>query len=315
MKDKQRISRDFAHSHIGIWPRSRNHAICLLLFHVRNIMYTEVSIDLKTDFYSRYGETAGEVFFERTGMPCVLLDSGSHMLAFSMGCGVRAYGRNWGDVLRIMNADSNVCYVHFADSGMGAQILYKQDLQDIDGMKETVDYTVDKLLRRMHRGRSTAQPADVVAVCDRYGSHGYCAYVSHSMVRQIPLPMSDMNVILIRTGKKRLRTDTESIKHFRSSETRRIIAAAEALRECRIEVLLDMVNESERAIEMLFSPSRESLSAVRIAMETDGVLAARICKSGIICFVKKDRTDSAIHSIASEYEQRMGNPAGIVVVK
>ncbi|MCH5211713.1 MAG: hypothetical protein J1G06_01725 [Oscillospiraceae bacterium] len=278
-------------------------------------MYTEVSIDLKTDFYSRYGETTGQLFFERTGMPCVLMDSGSHMLAFSMGCGVRAYGRNCGDVLRIMNSDSNVCYVHFTDSGMGAQILYKQDLQNIDGMKETVDYTVDKLLHRMHRGRSIAQPGGVVAICDRYGSNGYCAYVSHSTARQIPLPLSDVNVMLIRTGKKRLRTDTESIKHFRSSETRRIIAAAEALRECRIEVLFDMVNESERTIEMLFSPPRESVAAIRIAMETDGVFAARICKSGIICFVQKGRTDNAVHSIASEYERRMESPAGIVIVK
>ena len=278
-------------------------------------MYTEVSIDLKTDFYSRYGETAGQLFFERTGMPCVMMDSGSHMLAFSMGCGVRAYGRNCGDVLRVMNADSNVCYVHFADSGMGAQILYKQDLQSIEGMKETVDYTIDKLLHRMHRARSISQPADIVAICDRYGSGGWCAYVSHSTVRQIPLPLSDMNVILIRTGKKRLRTDTESVKRFRSGVTRRITSAAEALKECRIEVLLDMINESERSIEMLFSPPRESVSAVRIAMETDGVYAARICKSGIICFVKKERTDSAIHSIASEYERRMGNPAGMVIVK
>ena len=278
-------------------------------------MYTETSVELKSDFYCRYGATEGKLYFEKTGVPCVILDSGSHMLAFAMGCGVRAYGRNFGDVLRIMNADSNVCDVHFTAGGQGAQILYKQDVTGIPGMRETVDYTVNKLLQKMHRGRSVTDCSDTVSICDRCGSGGWCAYMSHSTVYQIPLPLTDKNVVLIRTGKRRLKPDEDNIRYFRSSETRRITAAAEALRKCRTDVLFEMINESQKAIETLFSPPREALSAVRILKGIDGVLAARICRSGIICFTEKNRTDNVIQSAAYEYERQTGAPAGIVVVK
>ena len=46
-------------------------------------MYTKQSIILKSDFYSRFGETQGAMYFEKTGFPCAILDSGSNSLLFS----------------------------------------------------------------------------------------------------------------------------------------------------------------------------------------------------------------------------------------
>ena len=81
-------------------------------------MYTEKSAVLKNDFYSRYGEMSGELYFERIGLPCVLLEGTERKLAFALGCGIRAYGRRMGDVLRILDADSDTCRVHFMQNGM-----------------------------------------------------------------------------------------------------------------------------------------------------------------------------------------------------
>lgn len=281
-------------------------------------MYTEVSAELKSDFYSRYGEVTGNnssLFFERTGFPCVLMDSGSKMLAFSMHCGVRAYGRGYGDVLRIMNADSNICDIKFRPGGAGAQILYRQDVENMPWLEETVDYTVNKLLMRMHRSRSGISAYDPVDLCDRYGSNGWCAYLSGGHAKQLPFPLLDENVLFIRIGKTGIKYDPISTERFCSGESERIAAAAEGLRACRTDVLFEMLCESERAVEMLLSPSKRAVCAVRAAMSADGVYAARICSGGVVCFVSKEYTDSAMHTIEAEYERELGSKTRILVVK
>lgn len=277
-------------------------------------MYTEKSVELKSDFYSRYGEAAGQLYFERAGIPCVLMDSGTHMLAFALGCGVRAYGRSCGDVLRIINADSDECDVRFAPNGCGAQILYKQDIRNISGARETAEYTVEKLLRKMRRIRR-GEPGGLTDICDRYGSGGWCAYAEHGAIHQVPLPLLHKNVILIRAGRRKRINESEALSRFCAAETERIAAAVEGLKKCRIEVLFEMLNESERSVERLLSPPRQSVCAARAAMETDGVLAARICDIGVVCITEEEKTDSVIHTVSGEYERRAGYPAGIIVVK
>lgn len=277
-------------------------------------MYTEKSAELKNDFYSRYGEAAGTLYFERVGLPCVLMDSGTHKLAFALGCGVRAYGRECGDVLRIINADSDECDVHFAPNGHGAQILYKQDMPGAVGSRDTEEYAIMKLLCNMRRLRPRELGTDA-ALCDRYGSGGWCAYTENGSARQVPLPLLHINVLLIRAGRSRRITDAKALARFRAAETERITAAAEGLRKCRIEVLFEMLNESGRSAEALFSLPPMQLAAVRAAREADGVLATRITNMGVICMTAEDKTDSAIRAIATGYERAAGCSAGISVVK
>lgn len=278
-------------------------------------MYTESSIELKTDFYSRYGATTGSLYFERIGFPCVLMDSGNKMLAFSMSCGVRAYGRGYGDVLKVMNANSNVCDIKFKPGGEGAQILYRQDVENMPWLNETVDYTVNKLLMRMHRGRSELSIYNPVDLCDRYGSNGWCAYLSGGRAKQLPFPMLDENVIFIRTGRSGIKGDAITEEQFCRGESERISAAAEGLRGCRTDVLYDMLRESERAVELLLSPSKRAVCAANAAMKADGVYAAKICRGGVVCFVDKSYTDSAMHKIEAEYERESGSKTRILVVK
>lgn len=130
----------------------------------------------------------------------------------------------------------------------------------------------------------------------------------------IPLPLAGINVLLIRTQKRRERA-AEMQKHFNVGETERILAAAEGLKRCGTEVLFEMINESEKAAELLLEPNSQSVLAVRAAQSADGVLAARICDMGVVCFVKEERTDSAISAISAEYEYSVGYNAGFFVVK
>ena len=277
-------------------------------------MYTESSIELKSDFYCRYGSAALQLYFERTGLPCVILDSGSERLAFAMGLGVRAYGRECGDILRIINADSNECDVTFAPHGLGAQILYKEDMPGMDLMRETAEYTILKLLCAMRHVREPGM-GGIVEMCDRFGSRGWCAYDDGEIVRQVPLPLVYNNVILVRTGKKHRDTAAGGYERFCEGERLRIEYAARALRACRTDLFFEAVNESELSIERLLSPPQASVEAVHDVMEADGVLAARICDPGIICITEKDKTDSVIQSISHSFESRTGYPAGIIVVK
>ena len=277
-------------------------------------MYTERSAELKNDFYSRYGEAAGTLYFERVGLPCILMDSGTHMLAFALGCGVRAYGRECGDVLRIINADSDECDVHFAPNGRGAQILYKEDMPGAVGCREAEEYAVMKLLCDMRKLRPR-ELGSTAELCDRYGSGGWCAYSENGIKQQLPLPLLHKNVLLIRAGRLRRISDNKAMERFRAAETERIAAAAVALRKCRIEVLFDMLNESQRSAELMLSLPPLQLLAVRAAREADGVLAARITNMGVICITEESKTDSAIRAIAEEYERSAGYSAGISVVK
>lgn len=275
-------------------------------------MYSERSAELKSDFYTRYGEAAGRLYFERVGLPCVLMESPENMLAFALDCGVRAYGRATGDVLRIIDTATNECHVSFAPGGTGAQIIYRRDADGVRGMKETEEYTLRKLLCAMRGSRTGGTPA-LAELCDRYGAGGWCAWAEGSAVRQVPLPLAHINALLLRTGQKRRARGEEA--RFFSGEAERIRAAAAGLRQCRVEVLFEMLNESEKAYERLFEVSERELCAVGAAMQTDGVLAARISRAGVLCFTRADMTDNAVHAISAEYERAFGTAAGVLVVK
>ncbi len=277
-------------------------------------MYTRASVELKNDFYCRYGETTGHLNFERVGYPCVIMRSRTHMLAFSLDCGVRAYGRRYGDVLRITDADSNICDVRFINNGRGAQILYKADTCELQCKNETVVYAVEKLLNKINLRPSENHTDSLVGICDNYGSGGWCAFSEYERIKSVPLPLKGINIVLVRTQKRRNRK-SDMLNRFYESETERIIAAAAGLKACRTDVFFEMINESEKAIEMLLEPAPQSVLAVHSAISSDGVLAARICDLGVICFVESERTDSAIRAISSEYEYSVGYKAGFFVVK
>lgn len=280
-------------------------------------MYTEKSAELKNDFYCRYGETAGSVYFERTGIPCTLMESNTHSLMFAMDCSVRAYGRKYGDVLKIMDAGSNVCDIHFVKNGRGAQILYSADTEDIKGTAETKTYTIEKLLRRMVTGNPGMEILHSrVSVCDRYGSGGWCAYVNHTEVKSLPLPLMDYNVMIIRTHRKgNIKADQELLERFYDGETKRIEAAAEGLKKCRIEVLFSMMNESFAAMRNLFTLPRAAAYAAELAAGIDGVRAVRVDEQGVICITDKALTDAAARAIIIDFERKVGYSAGIIVVK
>ncbi len=280
-------------------------------------MYTERSVELKSDFYSRYGSASGTLYFERVGLPFMLMRGGSRMLAFAADCGVRAYGRRYGDVLRVLDSDSNVCDVRFCGGGGGAQILYKTDLSGFGREEETIAYTVDKLLVRMGIKKSIdVSNKRAAALCDEFGSRGWCAYLGRGGAKSLPLPLADHNVMMIRVrkngGRKVNETDLEC---FEEGEDRRIEAAAAGLKDCRPEVLFEMMNESERAAEKLLGVSAQARRAAEIAMDTDGVCAARICESGVLCISEREKTDSAAHMIREEFGKQVGYYTGIAVIK
>ena len=278
-------------------------------------MYTEKSVGLKSDFYTRYGETNGKLYFEKTGVPCVLFDAQTHKLVFPFDCSVRAYGRGYGDVLKIMDTDTNVCDVHFVDGGKGAQVLYKTDIPDIYGVKETVLYTVNKLLYRMGSAGRVAKEYGDVTVCDDYAPKGWCAVKSFGEVKSVPFPLSDYNVLLIRTKRNRLTDDKELLNRFCAGEKERIRIAAQGLKECRTDILFDMINESEKSVERLLSPSNETVEVVHATYGIDGIDATRICRCGVVSFCKKTKTDAAISRIKTECENNLGYSVRISVVK
>ena len=277
-------------------------------------MYTEKSVILKADFYCRYGETSGKLWFERTGLPCTLLESQTHMLAFSLDCGVRAYGRGYGDVMRVLNADSSVCDGHFVENGKGAQILYRTDISDIKGMREVEDYTINKLLYNMGSSGRVGGDTSLVGMCDKYAPNGWCLVKENDSAHSLPLPISRYNVLLIRVRKTRFTSDKAGLIQFSASETKRIKAAAAALKECREEVLFEMINESQASIERTFSPPPASVCAAAAAMES-GALAARICDIGIIAFSYKSDTDSIARAVHTQFEREIGYRPAISVVK
>ncbi len=278
-------------------------------------MYTEKSVDLKSDFYTRYGETNGSLYFEKTGVPCTLLDAGTHKLVFPLDCCVRAYGRSYGDVLKVMDTDTNVCDVHFVESGKGAQILYSTDIGDIYGAKETVLYTVNKLLFKMGSAGRLQKKYDDVSLCDNHAPKGWCAIKCFDEIKTAPFPFSDYNVLLIRARKSRITESEEILNSFNMGERERIRIALQALKECRTDVLFDMVNESQKSIERLLSPAHEQVSIVHSTYGVDGIDATRICRCGVVSFCKKAKTDSAISRIKTECENNLDYSVRISVVK
>lgn len=278
-------------------------------------MYTEQSVSLKSDFYSRYGQTKGELYFEKVGLPCVVLGSDTHSIMFSLKCGVRAYGRAYGDVLKVLDSESNICDVHFVTNGKGAQILYKADMPDVKGMKETALYTVNKLLINIGSTGRVAKENSNVVICDEYAPQGWCAVKQYDEIKTVPLPLSDHNVLLIRGRKNRLSGNNDALMRFYSGENERIKIARTALKECRTDSFFDMINESQKSIERLLLPPREMISVVRSTWGIDGVSATRICDMGVISFCKKDKTDSVIQRISNECERTLGYRTRIAVVK
>lgn len=278
-------------------------------------MYTEKSVELKSDFYLRFGESSGQLYFERTGLPCMILGGGDEYMAFSLDCGVRAYGRGYGDILRVMDSDSNVCDVHFVSGGKGAQILYKRDMTNIGELDSAVTFTVNKLLRTMGCSERLEGGDGIEAVCDRYGAKGWCAVKMNGEFKSVPLPLGGYNVILVRTRKRRVISDRDTIEYFRRGESERMEQACAGLRECKLNTFFDMVNQSQASIERILSPSGELISAAKSAQLADGVKAVRICDMGVIAFCERSKTDSTVHTIINECSRRLGYAVRVSVVK
>lgn len=278
-------------------------------------MYTEHSVELKSDFYSRFGETQGKLYFQRTGLPCKIFDGGEDFMAFALGCGVRAYGRYYGDILRVMDADSNVCDVHFVKSGSGAQILYKKDIRDINEMSATAVYTVNKLLRSMGCDERLTGDEGLHAVCDRYGDGGWCAVKTNGRFGSVPFPLGGYNVIMIRTRKRKIKADNEMLDVFYRNERERMREVCEGLRKCGLEAFFKAVNESQTSIERMLNPSAELMAAVESARGCEGVCAVRICDLGVVAFVRRSDTDTVVHSIINECKSRLGYAVRVSVVK
>lgn len=277
-------------------------------------MYSEKSVEMKSDFYSRYGCASGHLFFERAGLPCVLMKSETHMLAFSFKCGIRACGRKYGDVIKILDTNSNVCDISFVKSGTGAQILYCKDMDGLIKTDETTSYVIDKLLVRMGLDRKYDTYNTLSEICDVYGSSGWCAYSNHGNISQIPLPLSKYNVILIKTPKNsRYKSDKELSNLFNNSETERIEKAVTALKVCEEERFFNLLNQSQADIEKFMSPPKIALKAVKAAQDADA-LAVRICNHGVVCITPKNKTDCVIHRISVEFERVVGYSATIAVV-
>lgn len=278
-------------------------------------MYTEKSVDLKRDFYARYGKTSGRLFFKKTGLPCTIFDGGKNSLIMTLDCGVRVYGRQCGDVLKVLNCDTNVCDVHFVKNGRGAQILYSVDIPDVKGMKDTVLYAINAILREMGSTGRLIGEYDTVALCERYAPYGWCAVKEGDNAKSIPMPLGEYNIILMRTRKNRLVAPAELTDRFHISEYERIKASVTGLKECRTDTFFDMVNESQNSVERLLSPSEELMQGINAVRSADGVRASKICGCGIIAFCEKDRTDSAIIRINNEYKSAMGYSPNLAVVK
>lgn len=278
-------------------------------------MYTEKSVELKSDFYARYGETSGRLYFEKVGMPCVMLNGGNSMLVFALDCGVRAYGRAYGDVLRVLNADTNVCDVHFVKNGKGAQILYRTDISDIRGIRETAIYTINKLLYNMGSTGRLPDSGTLTEVCERHAPKGWCAIKDYDTFKSAPLPMDDYNILIIRGRKSRLSSNEEMLKQFQVGERDRISASFEGLKKCNMDTFFDMINESEKAIERLLSPNAQDISLVHATYGIDGVNATRICDCGVVCFCNKNKTDSVILRVLNECRSTLGYSVQISVAK
>ena len=278
-------------------------------------MYTEKSVDLKRDFYARYGKTSGRLFFKKVGLPCTIFDGGKNSLMLTLDCGVRVYGRQCGDVLKVLNCDTNVCDVHFVKNGRGAQILYSVDIPDVKGMKDTVLYAINAVLREMGSTGRLIGEYDTVALCEKYAPYGWCAVKEGDTAKSIPMPLGEYNIILMRTRKNRLVAPAELTDRFHISEYERIKASVTGLKECRTDAFFDMVNESQNSVERLLSPSEELMQGINAVRSADGVCASKICNRGIIAFCEKDRTDSAIIRINNEYKSAMGYSPNLAVVK
>ena len=278
-------------------------------------MYTKQSIILKSDFYSRFGETQGAMYFEKTGFPCAILDSGSNSLLFSLGCGVRAYGRAYGDVLKVLNDNSNVCDVHFTDNGKGAQVLYSLDIEGIKDAEQTAKYTVNKLLFKMGSTERVEGNCGQAAVCDGFAPEGWAAYMEDGVAKSVPLPLNDYNVILIQTGRIAFSCDEDDILQFSSCERSRTEAAVAGLRNCRTDVFFEMVNESHESVCRILRPKGILSEVASYAMTADGIKACRICDIGIICFCERERTDTVVHFMKMSCSRKLGNGVRISVVK
>lgn len=278
-------------------------------------MYTEKSVDLKKDFYARYGNAQGMLHFAKTGVACTVLDADVGKLMFPLDCGVRAYGRCYGDILRVMNTQTDVCDVHFTQEGKGAQILYRKDIEDLRGMDAAARYTVNKILEMGGSLLYEEKNYDDVEICDIYAPEGWCAVKMFDEIKTVPLPLMGYGIVLIRSRKHSVRAGEEKRKQFNLAEKERIRVAFAGLKECKLEVLFDMINESEKSIERLFSLNSELRATVRATHGIAGIDAVRICDIGVVCFVRNDNIDSIINTLKRECERYLGYNVRISMVK
>ena len=278
-------------------------------------MYTEKAVELKTDFYCRYGRAKGELFFEKVGLPCSVLEGNDCFLAFSFDCGVNVYGRGYGDIIKVMDAKSNICDIHFVKNGRGAQVLYELDMADITGMREIAGYAINKLLCKMGLGSRLDNDYTTASVCDRYAPKGWAALKLYDEIKSVPFPMFDYNVLLLRTRRTAFRWKEEDYNEFSIGEKNRIGGIGSYLRECNMNYFFDTVNESEASFERTLEPPEEMVQAVAQARSADGVTAVKICNMGIVVFCDKNKTDAAIRSIRLGCLKRLGYEVRIAVVK
>ncbi len=119
--------------------------------------------------------------------------------------------------------------------------------------------------------------------------------------------LSDVTTELLESSKKAVH-DKETLnllRHF-ADENGRIKRAAAGLKKCDLEPLFIEINMSEQSQERLCQLEKQHIFIARIALDTDGVLCARVWKNGIFAIVREEKVDYVIRNINYEFEKKEG---------
>jgi hypothetical protein len=118
---------------------------------------------------------------------------------------------------------------------------------------------------------------------------------------------ADVSPELLESAKSAVK-DKTALNYTRhiADDCRRIKSASEGLTACNPRALFDEMNLSEQSIEKLWCPERQHVFLARKAIETDGVMCARIWKNGIIGIVREDSVDYALDEIIYDFENIAG---------
>lgn len=278
-------------------------------------MYTKTATELKNDFYRRFGAIPGRLAFEHVGLPCTLMRSDAHSLSIALSCGIFAYGIQYGDITKTVDAASNICSVHPAQDGKGVQILYKSELPGLKSSCEAEIYTTRKLISKL-LGKSDPAIAHLsTARTDMYGKNGFLAYTVHNATQAIALSLSGFNILLLHAPAKhthKAEPELESI--FYAGESARIKQVCAAKTAYRTEALFSMMNESFFAAKkLLYLPHLSDIGA-DAALNANGVRAVRITADGVIFITECGMTDTAAYSVKNEFERLSGTAAKISVL-